>query len=266
VSSARAPSKNGRAPQPVSARARGAGTRDAPDAFPVAAHRSTRVPARPGACNAVAQGSKGAAAADAQGVRAGGRARTFATGRNYMARLDSPFLTPNGAKGSAFEVSIGSLDEPEKTVSAQYRPKELDVSQNVPWTKHTNKSPEGSLQLEFSGADGRDASLELFFDASETKGGSVQDPIDMLTDLAMVRDPYSLEDKKKRPHHCVMVFGNIYRKKMFKCVIQSIATKFTMFSPDGDPIRATVTVKLKETHLVDMTAEQKNDAAKAKKG
>ena len=182
-----------------------------------------------------------------------------------MARLGSPFLTPSGEKGTSFEVSIGSLDEPDKTVSAQYRPKELDVSQNVPWTKHTNKSPEGSLQLEFSGADGRDASLELFFDASEIKGGSVQEPIDMLTDLAMVRDPYSTEDKKKRPHHCVMVFGNIYRKKMFKCVIQSIATKFTMFSPEGDPIRATVTVKLKETHLVDMTAEQKADVAKAKK-
>jgi Contractile injection system tube protein len=182
-----------------------------------------------------------------------------------MAQLESPTLRAHGEKGSAFEVSIGSLDEPDKTVSAQYRPKELDVSQTVPWTKHTNKSPEGSLQLEFSGADGRDASIELFFDASETKNGSVQGPIDMLTELATVRDPYSSEDKKKRPHHCVMVFGNIYRKKTFKCVISSVATKFTMFSPDGDPIRATVNLKLKETHLVDMTAEQKKDAAAAKK-
>ncbi len=162
-------------------------------------------------------------------------------------------------RNTKFQVSIGSLDEPEKMVSAQYRPKELDVSQTVPWTKHTNKSPDGSLQLEFSGADGRDASIELFFDASETQSGSVQDEIDKLTQLAAVRDPMAREDKMKRPHHCVLVFGKIYNRKPFKCVIQSMATKFTMFSPDGDPIRATVSLKLKETHLVDMTAQQQRE-------
>jgi hypothetical protein len=177
-----------------------------------------------------------------------------------------PVPSYSGGKGGKFEVSIGSLDEPEKTVYAQYRPKELEVSQAVPWTKHTNKSPEGSLQLEFSGAEGRTSSLELFFDASETMGGSVEQDIEDLTVLARPRNPAAKEDEYKRPHHCLLVFGNIYKKKSFRCVIESIATKFTMFSPDGDPIRATVNLKLKETHMVDMTSEQKADKQKADKG
>jgi hypothetical protein len=166
-----------------------------------------------------------------------------------MSQLTSAFTSAHGAKDSKFEVSIGSLDEPSKSVFAQYRPKELDVQQTVPWTKHTNKSPDGSLQLEFSGADGRDASIELFFDASEISNGSVQNEIDKLTELATVRDPTSTKDEMKRPHHCVMVFGNVYKKRPFTCVITSMATKFTMFSPTGDPIRATVSLKLKEMHL-----------------
>jgi hypothetical protein len=178
-----------------------------------------------------------------------------------MTQLASPFLSAHGSKGAAFEVSIGSLDDPTKTVCAQYRPKELDVGQTVPWTKHTNKTADSSLQLEFSGADGRDAGLELFFDASEIQGGSVQGVIDTLTELATVRDPTSKKDEMKRPHHCVMVFGNIYKKKTFKCVITSVATKFTMFSPMGDPIRATVNLKLKETHMVDMKKEEAKETA-----
>jgi Contractile injection system tube protein len=171
--------------------------------------------------------------------------------------LISPFLTAPGSVDSAFEVSIGSLDDPSMTVCAQYRPKELEVNQSIPWTKHINKINHNTMQMEFSGAEGRDASLELFFDASELPGGSVQGPIDMLTQLATVRDPASHEDEMKRPHHCVMVFGRIYSSKIFRCVIMSINTKFTMFSPQGAPIRATVMLKLKETHFVDRQSTDK---------
>jgi hypothetical protein len=38
----------------------------------------------------------------------------------------------------------------------------------------------------------------------------------------------------------------------FKCVIESISTKYTMFMPDGTPLRATVTLKLKEAERVTM--------------
>ena len=38
----------------------------------------------------------------------------------------------------------------------------------------------------------------------------------------------------------------------FKCVIEQISTKYTMFSSGGAPLRATVTLKLKEAERVSM--------------
>lgn len=165
-----------------------------------------------------------------------------------MTQLASPFFSAHGARGSAFEVSIGSIDDPALTVCAQYRPKELDVQRAVPWQKHTSKSNHDGLQLEFSGGDGRDVSLEFFFDASEIQNGSVQGEIDKLNKLATIRDPGSKLDEMKRPHYCVLVFGHVYAKP-FTCVITSVAVKYSMFSLEGHPIRATVNLKLKESHL-----------------
>ncbi|MEZ4358672.1 MAG: hypothetical protein R3B48_00715 [Kofleriaceae bacterium] len=152
-----------------------------------------------------------------------------------------------------FLVSIASLDD-GTIVKAQYNPKELQIDRSVPWTKHANKNTDGGLQLEFSGADGRGVSLELFFDESESPSGSVLGSIELLEKLAKIRVPGSSKDEEKRPHHCILVFGAVYSKP-FKCVIESLSTKFTMFSPAGLPIRATVNLKLKEADSVMMKKE-----------
>ena len=52
----------------------------------------------------------------------------------------------------------------------------------------------------------------------------------------------------------MLVFGAVYSKP-FKCVIESLSTKLTMFSPAGMPIRATVNLKLKEADSVMMKKE-----------
>ena len=56
-------------------------------------------------------------------------------------------------------------------VKAQYNPKELQIDKTVPWSKvnEANKSNSGpdqsqGIHLEFTGAEGRSMSIELFFD------------------------------------------------------------------------------------------------------
>jgi hypothetical protein len=162
-----------------------------------------------------------------------------------------------------FVVSIGSLDDPELTVHAQYRPKELEVTHPVPWAEHPQVK--GALLLEFSGTSSKETSLELFLDESEVptvwtdrSGEPAKQPISvleqrikMLTQLATVRssDPKETRHEMRRPHHCVLVFGEVYGTAPLQCVITSMATKYVMFSPNGKPIRATVTLKLKEARF-----------------
>ncbi len=156
---------------------------------------------------------------------------------------------PPGAK-----ISIGSLDEHSISVEAQYNPKELQIDKSVPWQKH-NKANANGLQLEFTGAEGRTMSVDLLFDGYEEKS-SIQSKVATLETLATVRDESSTKDEMRRPHHCVVVWGTVMGggDNKFKCVIEQISTKYTMFSSDGIPLRATVTLKLKEAERLSMAA------------
>ena len=162
------------------------------------------------------------------------------------------------------KLTIGSLDEPGVTVKAQYNPKELQVDQAVPWKKPDSANKTGSqaagsagagdgIVLEFTGADGRRMSVEMLFDGYEPGNGrhvDVAGEVAILEKLAAVRDSKSKKEGMRRPHHCVVSWGDRGLPK-FKCVIESLSTKYTMFSSEGKPLRATCTVKLREADKVD---------------
>ena len=58
------------------------------------------------------------------------------------------------------------------------------------------------------------------------------------------------KENDRRPHRCVVKWGSTVPS--FRCVIESVSTKYTMFTDDGTPVRATCTVKLKEADVVSM--------------
>ncbi len=153
------------------------------------------------------------------------------------------------------KVSIGSLDEPGVQVTAQYNPKDLQVDLTVPWQKvnQANKSSAEGIHLEFTGANGREMTVELLFDSYE-KGGSIAGQVATIHKLASVIDPASDSEDKRRPHRCVVKWGSTV--KSFRCVIESVSTKYTMFTDDGTPVRATCTVKLKEADVVSMAKSE----------
>ena len=89
--------------------------------------------------------------------------------------------------------------------------------------------------------------LELLFDGYE-KGQSIASKVKDLMTMASVIDPNEKDETRRRPHLCVVTWGATVPK--FKCVIESLSTKYTMFSDKGAPLRATCTVKLKEADTV----------------
>jgi len=151
---------------------------------------------------------------------------------------------------------IGSLDNTKLTVKAQYNPKELQVDKNIPWKKkeQANKVNTSGLHLEFTGAEGRTMSVELLFDQYELgDAGDVGPLVKDLNDMASVWQGSSADEDKRRPHLCVATWGKTL--ETFTCVIESLSTKYTMFSSKGVPLRATCTLKLKEADAVDKAAD-----------
>jgi hypothetical protein len=129
------------------------------------------------------------------------------------------------------------------SITAQYNPKELAVDKSVPWSKHKD-SKSDHPHLEFSGADGRSMGFELMFDTYEDDS-NVQNKVEILQRMAMVRNPASgaAEDEKRPSRVKVIWAGGL---PPFEGVIESVGTKYTMFSDKGFPVRATCTVKIKE--------------------
>ena len=137
--------------------------------------------------------------------------------------------------------SIYSVEGPKIEVTAMYNPKELQVDKSVPWAK-SPKSKADQPDLEFTSAEGRSMSFELMFDTYETGKNVHTEFVDNLIKLTLVQD-------LKRPPKVGVKWGS-GKLPEFQGVIESVSTKYTMFLPDGTPVRATCHVKIKEASSV----------------
>lgn len=153
--------------------------------------------------------------------------------------MSERFLNTSSEKGTIY---IESSDDNTR-VKAQFNPKELQIDKTVPWQKvnQSNNENKQGIHLEFTGAEGRTTSIELLFDDTEG-GNNVASNIKKLEHMTSVFRPGDPDETKRRPHHCVVAWGGV----SFRCVIESLSTKYTMFDREGNPLRATCTVKLKE--------------------
>jgi hypothetical protein len=181
------------------------------------------------------------------------RAEDVMPDSHLMSANDTPF------KNATAKITIGTYkkDADIDPVEAQYNPKEIQLDQTVPWNKptSTNKTSndakgDGSIRLEFGGAEGRSMSLDLLFDAYETKDKSVEKALANLALMASVKSPGGSEGEgDNRPPLLVVVWGLLFNEtKKFTGVIENLSIKYQMFASDGTPLRATATVKFKEAN------------------
>lgn len=172
--------------------------------------------------------------------------------------------------GPALEkLTIASLENTKLEVAAQYNPKELQLDKAIAWGAHNQRDnrashrrelAEGQHDLEFTGGEGRAMSVELLFDRYELDK-SVEPTVDVLELLSSVTDPESADETLRRPHHCVVVWG-VAGMKPFRCVIEALSVKYTMFSTDGVPLRAVCTVKLREASRIAVDKEPHEKAGR----
>jgi len=145
--------------------------------------------------------------------------------------------------------TISILGSSKETVAASYNPKEVSIDKSVPWQKH-EKSKGDVPDYEFTSAEGRNLSVELFFDTYET-GKNVADTIAKLEKGTLIMEGGKEEDR--HPPTCIFVWGSF---PSFKGVIESLSVKYTMFFADGTPCRASASLKMKEANEVAAKVER----------
>jgi hypothetical protein len=113
---------------------------------------------------------------------------------------------------------------------------EVSIDRSVPWQAH--RSSDGDEpSMEFTAGEPKTLSVELMFDLFEERGG-VSEKVKPIEDLTAV-DP-----ALQRPAMVQLEFAKNQLPPM-KGVVESVGTKYTMFLPDGTPVRATVHLKMK---------------------
>ncbi|MEJ7596545.1 MAG: hypothetical protein WKG01_01440 [Kofleriaceae bacterium] len=190
-------------------------------------------------------------------------ARTSGRGSSGGPASTASSLPSNAFMPAREKVTIVSLDT-KLEVAAQFNPKELGISKTVQWQQHNTtdnrtaqqQNPQQGQSTEYTGGGQRTMSIELFFDRAEQVPDGTKPPVKTIEDimedlntLASITDPNAKEPKDRRPHYCVVVWG-IGGMRPFRCVIESLEIKYTMFDTMGVPLRAVATVKVKETAIL----------------
>lgn len=114
--------------------------------------------------------------------------------------------------------------------------------------------------LQFVRGQTETLSLDLFFDSTELGMDDTAVPVATLTD--QFYQLVKIDGKTHAPPICFFCWGAVFpgqrsyaslgggtgsqQRHGFKCVVESVRQRFTLFSPLGVPLRATLTVALKE--------------------
>ena len=124
----------------------------------------------------------------------------------------------------------------------QFNPKELSIQKSAKWERKPARGAKAAGPPEFTGADPCKLTLEVFFDATDAMDSSVVDQVDQLFSCCVPTDE-SLGQKKASPPLVVLHWGKV---TSFPAFVTSVQAKYTLFTPDGTPIRAICSVALEE--------------------
>lgn len=149
------------------------------------------------------------------------------------------------ADNSLNKLSIKNLDNGEE-FKVLFNPTEYTFEDASKWEDQQGNRRRPELQ--YTGGDRKRLSMELFYDTYEVKEdvrlytGKLQQLLVVTTDGG---------NNGKRPPVVELSWGQAQSNVgfPFKCVLESLKQQFTLFTSDGMPVRAKVSVSFKEYEL-----------------
>jgi hypothetical protein len=142
---------------------------------------------------------------------------------------------------SGLQKAFIALKDGSEQIQCAFNPKEYTITKSATWHKTPAKGAKSAPKPEFVGANPRSMSMELFFDGWEG-GLDVAKSVDTLLEWTSPTKK-SLADNKPNPPIVVFHWGNT---AYFDAYVKQVSAKYTLFKPDGTPLRATVNVGFEE--------------------
>jgi LysM repeat protein len=158
----------------------------------------------------------------------------------------------SGASAAYFE----NLDQGGK-FEVQFNPKEFKLNDKANW-KASDEQQETHPLLTYEKGDPSTVTMELIFDSTDTGDDVYTKYVKPLRGFlsATVEETDSQGKKMKRPPYCKFVWASF----TFDCVVESLASSAIMFAQAGTPLRAKVSLTLKQRQVEEFrtSANSKN--------
>lgn len=148
-------------------------------------------------------------------------------------------------------------DHANETVEFHFNPTQYSVTKTVQFAQTANKGGDVP-KLEYNGGEPRTLTMELLFDSSIARtsgGGRAVAELDVRTDInklftfmmvdQKIKDTDGPKSKMGRPPQCQLEWARD-TKNFFPCFITRCTANYLLFTAEGIPIRAKVTLELKE--------------------
>lgn len=152
-------------------------------------------------------------------------------------------------------------------IPVQFNPTELSLEKGAQLADISIPGLDSPL-LQFVRGQGEKLTLDLFFDTTDQGMGALATSVTTLTD--QVYGLVKIEPDGHAPPICTLHWNHEFpgahlapelgnqTRTSFQCVVESVKQKFTLFSPLGVPLRATLTVSLREYKTLDEQLAQLN--------
>lgn len=140
-------------------------------------------------------------------------------------------------------------EAPQKPIEVLFNPTQYALDRSARVAQMATLGMNKPIPQHVNG-DARVLSMELFFDTYETEGpDGAPLPVTDVTDRI-----YRLLDVtvRGRPRFCTFAWGTF----RFPCLLESVGGRFTLFTPRGTPVRATLSVVFREYHPEDDQARE----------
>ena len=152
-------------------------------------------------------------------------------------------------------------------IPVQFNPTQISFSKGVQLGDIPIPGLDCSL-VQFVRGQNETLSMDLFFDSTENGMGAGATSVTEYSD--QIYQLVKIEPDSHAPPVCEFIWNNKFpgtdiskemgnqKRNSFKCVVESVRHQYTLFSPEGVPLRATVTVSLREYKTLDEQLAQLN--------
>ena len=142
-----------------------------------------------------------------------------------------------------------------ETLPVQFNPTEMTFAKGVQLAEVGIPGIDSPIQ-QFVRGQAEKLTLDLFFDTTESGMDAQATSVTTLTD-AFYR-LVKINSQTHAPPICQFAWNKAFpganlpadyaqqQRLMFRCIVENVSQKFTLFTPQGIPLRATLTVTLRE--------------------